>query len=66
MTVSSLIFPSSLKWLKIWDDFLLEQCFRYRLVQWMFYIGSKITRKRREHRDWGIENTFGVVYLSVK
>ena len=24
-------------------------------------IGSKITRKRRELRDWGIENTFGLV-----
>ena len=23
------------------------------------YIGSKITRKRCELRDWGIENTFG-------
>ena len=29
-------------------------------------IGSKITRKRRELRDWDIENTFGVVYVSVE
>ena len=28
-------------------------------------IGSKITRARRGIRDWGIENTIGVVYLSV-
>ena len=27
---------------------------------------GKITRKRRELRDWGIENTFGIVYLSVE
>ena len=29
-------------------------------------IGSKITRKRRELSDCGIENTFGVVYRSVQ
>ena len=29
-------------------------------------IGSKITRKRREIRYLGIENTFRVVYLSVE
>ena len=28
--------------------------------------GSKITRKRHELCDWGIENMFGVVYLSLE
>ena len=29
-------------------------------------IGNKITRKRCELRDWGTENAFGVVCLSVE
>ena len=29
-------------------------------------IGSKLTQKRHELCDWGIENTFGLVYLSVE
>ena len=29
-------------------------------------IGSKITRKSHGLRDWGIENVFGDVYLSVE
>ena len=29
-------------------------------------IGSKITRNRRELRDWSIESTFRVVCLSIE